>query len=126
MQVDIITPERVVFSDLNSTMVTVPGVEGQMGILDSHAPTITFLRPGVISVEGSEKKYFFTTGGVLDFKGNNLNILSQEIFDIQNLSNEKISELKSRAMQDIENSKSDNDTYLANTLLQELNNLATK
>lgn len=49
MQVDIVTPEKVLFTNNDVPMVTVPGIEGQMGILDNHAPIITFLRPGVIT-----------------------------------------------------------------------------
>ena len=43
MQVDIVTPERVLFSEKEISMVTVPGIEGQMGILDQHLPVVTFL-----------------------------------------------------------------------------------
>ncbi|MEK9732230.1 MAG: F0F1 ATP synthase subunit epsilon [Pelagibacteraceae bacterium] len=77
MQVDIVTPESVLFSEKNISMVTVPGIEGQMGILDDHLPVVTFLKPGVINVEKNENKYFFTTGGVVDFKNNSLSILCQ-------------------------------------------------
>ena len=59
MQVDIVTPERVLFSEKEISMVTVPGIEGQMGILDQHLPVVTFLKPGVINVEKNENKYFF-------------------------------------------------------------------
>ena len=61
MQVDIVTPEKVLFSEKDISMVTIPGIEGQMGILDDHLPVVTFLKPGVINVEKSENKYFFTT-----------------------------------------------------------------
>ena len=74
MQVDIVTPEKVLFKDNEVPMVTIPGIEGQMGILDNHVPIVTFLRPGVINVENKNNKYFFTTGGVVDFK-NNINFI---------------------------------------------------
>jgi len=44
MQVDIVTPESVLFSEKNISMVTVPGIEGQMGILDDHLPVVTFFK----------------------------------------------------------------------------------
>ena len=50
MQVDIVTPEKVLFTDNDVPMVTVPGIEGQMGILDNHAPIVTFLRPAVLHI----------------------------------------------------------------------------
>ena len=57
MQVDIVTPEKVLFKDNDVPMVTIPGIEGQMGILDNHVPIVTFLRPGVINVENKNNKY---------------------------------------------------------------------
>ena len=104
MQVDIVTPEKILLSEKDITMVTVPGIEGQMGILDDHLPVVTFLKPGVINVEASENKYFFTTGGVVDFKNNSLSILCQEIFDVKDLTDEKINESKKRATKKIEDS----------------------
>ena len=127
MQVDIVTPEKVLFSEKEISMVTVPGIEGQMGILDNHLPVVTFLKPGVINVEAKENKYFFTTGGVIDFKNNSLSILCQEIFDVKDLTDEKISELKEKASQKIENIDStDHDIFISNTMIDELNSLQSK
>lgn len=127
MQVDIVTPEKVLFSEKEISMVTVPGIEGQMGILDNHLPVVTFLKPGVINVEATENKYFFTTGGVIDFKNNSLSILCQEIFDVKDLTDEKISELKEKASQKIENKEStDHDIFISNTMIDELNLLQSK
>ena len=97
MQVDIVTPEKVLFTNNDVPMVTVPGIEGQMGILDNHAPIVTFLRPGVINVENKGNKYFFTSGGVVDFKNNVLSILCQDIYDIKELTDDKINQLKNNA-----------------------------
>ena len=127
MQVDIVTPESVLFSEKNISMVTVPGIEGQMGILDDHLPVVTFLKPGVINVEKNENKYFFTTGGVVDFKNNSLSILCQEIFDVKDLTDEKISELKNRANKKLEDKDStDHDTFISRVMLDELNLLQSK
>ena len=41
MQVDIVTPEKVLFSEKDISMVTIPGIEGYMGILDDHLPVVT-------------------------------------------------------------------------------------
>ena len=79
MKVDIVTPEKILFSENNISMVTVPAIEGQIGFLDNHVPLITFLKPGIVNVENKKNKYFFTTGGVVDFKDNFLSILCQII-----------------------------------------------
>ncbi len=127
MQVDIVTPEKVLFSEKDIKMVTIPGIEGQMGILDNHSPVVTFLKPGVINIERKENKYLFTTGGVVDFKNNSLSILCQEIFDVKDLSDEQISELKKRANKKLEDQKStDHDIFVSSIMLDELNLLQSK
>jgi len=127
MQVDIVTPEKVLFSEKDISMVTIPGIEGQMGILDDHLPVVTFLKPGVINVEKSENKYFFTTGGVVDFKNNSLSILCQEVFDVKDFSDEQINNLKERASKKLEDINStDHDIFISNALIDELNLLKTK
>ena len=127
MQVDIVTPEKVLFSEKDISMVTIPGIEGQMGILDDHLPVVTFLKPGVINVEKSENKYFFTTGGVVDFKNNSLSILCQEVFDVKDFSDEQINSLKERASKKLEDANStDHDIFISNALIDELNLLKTK
>ena len=127
MQVDIVTPEKVLFSEKDISMVTIPGIEGQMGILDDHLSVVTFLRPGVINIEQNENKYFFTTGGVVDFKNNSLSILCQEVFDINDLSNDQINKLKERANKKIDDTNStDHDIFISNATIDELNLLQTR
>jgi F-type H+-transporting ATPase subunit epsilon len=127
MQVDIVTPEKVLFSEKDISMVTIPGIEGQMGILDDHLPVVTFLKPGVINIENKKNKYFFTTGGVVDFKNNSLSILCQEVYDIEDLSDTKISELKKRAKDSADDPNSgDHDQFILNAMIEELNLLQSK
>jgi len=127
MQVDIVTPEKVLFSEKDISMVTIPGIEGQMGILDDHLPVVTFLRPGVINIEQNENRYFFTTGGVVDFKNNSLSILCQEVFDIKDLSDDQINKLKEKANKKIEDTNStDHDIFISNAMIDELNLLQTR
>ena len=127
MQVDIVTPEKVLFTENEVPMVTVPGVEGQMGILDNHVPIVTFLRPGVINVENKNNKYFFTTGGVVDFKNNILSILCQDIYDIEELTDQKINQLKNNANKKIEDENcTDHEFFISNTVIEELNLLKSR
>ena len=127
MQVDIVTPEKVLFSEKDISMVTIPGIEGQMGILDDHLPVVTFLRPGVINIEQNDNKYFFTTGGVVDFKNNSLSILCQEVFDIKDLSDDQINKLKEKANKKIEDTNStDHDIFISNAMIDELNLLQAR
>ena len=63
MQFELVTPEASE-AQIEATMVVVPGAEGDMGVLENHAPTVTSLRPGVVSVTGSDGNTgFFVAGG---------------------------------------------------------------
>jgi len=88
--VEIISPDSSVFKS-ETTEVTIPSFEGQMGILKDHVPLITFLRPGVITVKqdkGEEK--FFAEDGTIEFVQNNLLILSSTARTFDNLKKENI------------------------------------
>ena len=127
MQVDLVTPEKVLFTDNDVQMVTVPGIEGQMGIMDNHVPIVTFLRPGVINIENKNNKYFFTTGGVIDFKNNILSVLCQDIYDIEELTDQKINQLKINANKKIEDKNcTDHEVFISNTIIDELNLLKSR
>jgi len=96
--IEIISPEKKLLTDkVNS--VTIPSFEGEMTILSNHISLITFLRPGIIKINGSKETQYFLEEGTVEFSNNNLTILSYTIIEVSALSKEKISNL-------IEDSKS--------------------
>ncbi len=123
MEVNLVAPDKIVFSAKDISIVSVPGIEGNMGIMDEHVPIITFLRPGIIKVEGNEKNNFFIISGVIDFKNNKLNILSDSIYETHKIDSKKLNELKEEAITKIkENNLTDQDIYLTSTLINEIDN----
>ena len=63
LQVQVITPEKTLFSG-QASMVVAPGIEGDFGVLPGHAPFISGLREGTITIDtGGEQKSFEVTGG---------------------------------------------------------------
>ena len=52
LKLEIVTPEAKVYSE-DVDMVTLPGVEGEMGIFPGHAPILSTLKPGVVTVPGN-------------------------------------------------------------------------
>ena len=89
---DIISPESILISEkVNS--VTIPSFEGEMTILVDHIPLITFLRPGIIKVEGTNQSQFFVEEGTVEFSNNTLIILSSTITSIENIKNQNISNI---------------------------------
>ena len=123
MEVNLVAPDKIVFSAKDISIVSVPGIEGNMGIMDEHVPIITFIRPGIIKVEGNEKNNFFIISGVIDFKNNKLNILSDSIYETHKIDSKKLNELKEEAITKIkENNLTDQDIYLTSTLINEIDN----
>ena len=91
--VEIISPDKSILKS-ETTEVTIPSYEGEMGILKDHIPLITFLRPGIIDIsKNSENKFFFVEEGTVEFMNNNLLILSSTIKSLKDLKRE--SRLKS-------------------------------
>jgi ATP synthase F1 epsilon subunit len=118
--VEIIAPDQsIINSEANE--VTIPSYEGQMGILKDHIPLITFLRPGVIIIQGSEEKKFYVEEGTVEFSNNNLLILSSTVKDLENLNSTYVEDLLNRAEKKFNDDKSsDKEKYL---LSYEINTL---
>ena len=76
IQVDIVTPERLLVSD-EVDMVTLPGVDGQMGILRGHAPLLSTLDIGEIVLHrGTDAEYMAIGGGVVEVRPDKVTILA--------------------------------------------------
>ena len=83
--VEIISPDQSILKS-EAVEVTIPSYEGQLGILKDHISLITFLRPGliIIKTENDEKK-FFIEEGIVEFKNNNLLILTSTSKSLESL-----------------------------------------
>ncbi len=67
LKLEIVTAERIVYSDENVDVVIAPGVQGELGILPRHTPLLTTLQPGVLVVKkGGEEYSMFVSGGFLE------------------------------------------------------------
>ena len=90
--IEIVSPEKKLLTDkVNSA--TIPSFEGEMTILSNHIPLITFLRPGIVKINGSKEMQYFLEEGTVEFSNNNLTILSSTITEVSALSSEKISKM---------------------------------
>jgi F-type H+-transporting ATPase subunit epsilon len=79
MKLEILTPDRVVFSGDNVTLVQLPGIDGSFEIMNDHAPLISVLKKGVIKVltkEGSPQ-FFDINGGVIEVLNNKVQVLAE-------------------------------------------------
>ena len=126
-KIDIVSPEKMIFSDENVDEVVLPSYEGEMGILKDHIPIISFLRPGIIKIFKSSKivNSFFVEDGVTEFFNNNLTVLSSKIINVKELNREKINLLISKTEKILNDEKlDDNSKYLANHKIDTLRSLS--
>lgn len=79
LKIEIVSPERLVLSEMVHS-VTVPGTEGYFTVLHDHAPFMTTLRPGFITVNetGGRDQIFFVKGGFADVSPEGLTILAEQ------------------------------------------------
>ena len=124
-KVEIINPEKIIFSD-NASAVTLPSYEGEMTVLKNHISIITFLRPGLIKLEKSNDKLekFFIQEGILEYFNDNLVILSSSVIDVKNISKDLLDNINKDTLNRLEDKNiSDKDRYMLNHKLDTLNQL---
>ena len=125
-KIEIVTPEKVIFSDDKVLEVILPSYEGEMGILKDHISIISFLRPGIIKILKSSENInsFFVQDGIIEFYNNNLTILSSKIINIKNFNKDNIDQLIIETEKILNNEKLDDDNrYLANHKINALRSL---
>ena len=93
-KLEIINPEKSFLLKEDVTEVIIPAFEGEMGILKNHISIVSFLKPGVIKVfsKSSEENYY-VEDGIVEFKDNNLSVLTSYISNIKDIDKNKIVEL---------------------------------
>ena len=109
--VEIISPSGPIIR-YETTQVVFPSYEGEIGILKDHIPLITFLRPGIIKIDGSQKN-FFVEDGTVEFSKNNLLILTSTAKNLSTLSKDDINDLIKNSQKKIDAKDiSDKERYL--------------
>ncbi len=79
VQFELVSPERLVLS-AEVGMVVVPGAEGDFGVLPGHAPMISNVRPGVISIYNDRaiEARVFVAGGFAEVSDSRLTVLTED------------------------------------------------
>ena len=124
-KVEIVNPEKSFLSKEDVTEVVVPAFEGEMGILRDHISIISFLKPGIIKVYSkSDEKKYFVEDGIVEFKDNNLSILTSSIYNMSDLDRNKIDQIVKQAEKEsIEDNIDDQKKYLIDQKIEVLKNL---
>ena len=80
MQFDLVSPERSLVSTLASA-VQIPGAEGDLTAMPGHAPLITTLRPGILTVTGADGvSHYAVTGGFAEIGAGGTTVLAERAY----------------------------------------------
>lgn len=126
LQFDLVSPERLLLSEM-VTMVTVPGSEGDFGVLAGHAPVISTLRPGFIDVQGADAgpMRIFVRGGFAEVTPKGLTVLAEEAIPQEDLDVAAIDQKIKDAQEDLADAKTDSERQRASEMLENLQQIRT-
>ena len=111
---EIISQDRVVFKG-DVDIVTLPGAEGEMGILPDHSPLLTILKFGIISARtGKDVVHFTVAGGVAEVQPDQVTVLADAAENVEEIDLQRAENARRRAEEVLQQKTSlDTDTFLA-------------
>ena len=124
-KIEIVNPEKSFLVKEDILEVVVPAFEGEMGILKDHIPIISFLKPGIIKIfSKSGDENYYVEDGIIEFKNNNLSILTSTIFAITDLDKSKQEDLLKKAEEEANKAEiNDQSKYLADQKVEVLRSI---
>ena len=124
-KVEIVNPEKSFLVKEDVSEVVVPAFEGEMGILKDHISIISFLKPGIIKIlSKSGDENFYVEDGIVEFKNNNLSILTGSIFNLDNFDKTKRQELLKQAEEEASKPEiNDQSKYLVDQKIEVLKSI---
>ena len=124
-KIEIVNPEKSFLVKEDVSEVVVPAFEGEMGILKDHISIISFLKPGVIKIlSKSGDENYYVEDGIVEFKNNNLSILTSSIFNLTDLDKSKQQDLLRLAEEEASNPEiNDQSKYLVDQKIEVLRSL---
>tara|TARA_B100000123_G_scaffold216925_1_gene165411 strand:- start:28 stop:417 length:390 start_codon:yes stop_codon:yes gene_type:complete len=123
-KLEIVNPDKSFLSKEDVTEVVVPAFEGEIGILKDHISIISFLKPGIMKIyskNGEEK--FYIEDGIIEFKNNNLSVLTSSIFNLKDLQKSQIQELLKIAEEETKKELTDQTKYLIDQKIEVLRSI---
>ena len=124
-KVEIVNPENSFLIKDDVSEVVVPAFEGEMGILKDHISIISFLKPGIIKIlSKSGDENYYVEDGIVEFKNNNLSILTSTIFNLADMDKSKQQDLLKQAEEEANKTDiNDQSKYLADQKVEVLKTL---
>lgn len=120
---DLVSPERLLVSE-DVESVVIPGAEGEMTVMENHAPVMTTIKPGVVTVKpaGGAEQRFVVFGGFADILPSGCTLLAEEAVEVKNIDREDLARRIQDAKEDVADAK---DEVTKSKAEEFLNHLAT-
>jgi F-type H+-transporting ATPase subunit epsilon len=117
LKFEIITPDGTAYSE-DVDMVTLPGVEGQMGVFPQHVPLMTQMVPGEMIVRKDNRDYFLAVGeGLIEVTGDHVSVLTDLAIASEKIDEAKVEEARQRAEARLSEKLSDEEVASVNASL---------
>ena len=124
-KIEIVNPEKYFLVKEDVLEVVIPAFEGEMGILKGHISIISFLKPGIIKIlSKSGDESFYVEDGIVEFKNDNLSILTSSILKLADIDKSKQQDLLKQAEEESGKEEiSDQSKYLIDQKIEVLKTL---
>ena len=123
-KVEIVNPEKSFLAKDDVSEVIVPAFEGEMGILKDHISIISFLKPGIIKIlSKSGDENYYVEDGIIEFKNNNLSILTSSIYNLSEFDKSKQLDLLKQAEEASKSEINDQTKYLVDQKIEVLKSI---
>lgn len=119
LRLDIVTPERVVYSEEGLDAVIAPGSQGELGILPAHAPLMTTLGLGELRArKGGEETPFSIAGGFLEVRDNVVTVLADVAERAEEIDLERARAARERAAASLSTREADVDIAMVQAAMR--------
>ncbi|MCY0148858.1 F0F1 ATP synthase subunit epsilon [Hoeflea sp. G2-23] len=121
---ELVSPERLLLS-ATATEVVLPGTDGEMTVMAHHAPTMTTIKPGVVTVQTAEGKTerYVVFGGFADILPSGCTLLAESAVAVGDIDREDLDRRLQNAREDHADAKNNNDKQKALEYLDQLTTL---
>ena len=117
LKLEIVTPDGTVYSE-DVDMVTLPGVEGQMGVFPLHVPLMTQMVPGEMIVRKAAQDYYFAVGeGLIEITADHVAVLTDLALAAEKIDEAKVEEARKRAEARLQEKLSDEEVASVNAAM---------
>jgi F-type H+-transporting ATPase subunit epsilon len=117
LKLEIVTPDAKIYSE-DVDMVTLPGVEGEMGVYPMHVPLMTQIVAGEMSVRKDGRDFFLAVGeGFVEITGERVAVLTDMAIKAENIDEAKAEEARLRAEARMSEKLDEEQTALVNAAL---------